>query len=84
MTQHRSTSQMSSGSGLDTRSDRDPGTFGSPQRSARSRLRWRVLDLVVLAVLAAACGVIFWAWSALGYPPSQACLLYTSPSPRDS
>ena len=72
MTQHRSTGQMSTGSGLDTRSDRDPGTVGSPQRSARSRLRWRVLDLVVLAVLAAACGVIFWAWSALVYPLSQA------------
>ncbi|MDN5572556.1 MAG: ECF transporter S component, partial [Micrococcales bacterium] len=72
MTQHRSTGQMSTGSGLDTRSDRDPGTVGSPQRSARSRLRWRVLDLVVLAVLAAASGVIFWAWSALVYPLSQA------------
>ncbi|EME37339.1 ECF transporter S component [Kocuria palustris] len=72
MTQHRSTGQMSTGSGLDTRSDRDSGTVGSPQRSARSRLRWRVLDLVVLAVLAAACGVIFWAWSALVYPLSQA------------
>lgn len=34
----------------------------------RSRLQWRVVDIVVLAVLAAACGVIFWAWSNLVYP----------------
>lgn len=32
------------------------------------KLRWRVVDIVVLAVLAAACGVIFWAWSNLAYP----------------
>ncbi|AJT42030.1 ECF transporter S component [Psychromicrobium lacuslunae] len=43
--------------------------------------RWRVVDIVVAAVIAVAGGVIFWAWSALatgisvlsaGYPPLSA------------
>lgn len=37
-------------------------------RPTATRMRWRVVDIVVLAVLAAACGVIFWAWSNLLYP----------------
>lgn len=47
-----------------------PGGSSGPERtrSGRSRLQWRVVDIVVLAVLAAACGVIFWAWSNLFYP----------------
>lgn len=44
----------------------NPGT-SRPGRN-RSRLQWRVVDIVVLAVLAAACGVLFWAWSNLVYP----------------
>lgn len=46
------------------------GSNGSPRGATRTgaALRWRVVDLVVLAVLAAAGGVIFWAWSNLIYP----------------
>lgn len=82
MTQHRSTDPLSpdrssADPGLDPRSQSGPdprpdGAARSPQRGSRSRLRWRVLDLVVLAVLAAACGVLFWAWSSLVYPVSEA------------
>ena len=36
-------------------------------RPAR-RLSWRVVDIVVAAVLAAVCAVVFWAWSNLLYP----------------
>ncbi|ASE11269.1 energy-coupling factor transport system permease protein [Kocuria rhizophila] len=35
--------------------------------TARAR-SWRVVDIVVAAVLAAACAVIFWMWSNLLYP----------------
>lgn len=45
---------------------RATGTRGTGP--GRSRLQWRVVDIVVLAVLAAACGVLFWAWSNLVYP----------------
>lgn len=31
------------------------------------RLRWRVVDIVVAAVLGVACGLIFVAWNTLGY-----------------
>ncbi|MDO5618609.1 ECF transporter S component [Kocuria sp.] len=47
--------------------DRRTTTAARPG-TRRSRMQWRVVDLVVLAVLAAACGVIFWAWSNLVYP----------------
>lgn len=40
----------------------------SSASGGRARFRWRVVDIVVLAVLAAACGVLFWAWSTLVYP----------------
>ncbi|MFI7482585.1 ECF transporter S component [Kocuria sp. M1R5S2] len=33
---------------------------------------WRVVDIVVAAVLAAACAVVFWAWSNLLYPVAAA------------
>ncbi|WP_018349273.1 ECF transporter S component [Longispora albida] len=51
-----------------------PGTHSS---------RWRTLDIVVVAVLAVAFGVIFWGWAAVwaatepvfaGFPPAQALL----------
>ena len=29
---------------------------------------WRVVDIVVAAVLAAVCAVVFWAWANLLYP----------------
>ena len=38
------------------------GTTRTPQKS------WRVVDIVVAAVLAAVCAVVFWAWSNLLYP----------------
>ncbi|MBT8223884.1 MAG: hypothetical protein HKP61_04365 [Dactylosporangium sp.] len=33
--------------------------------SIRSTLRWRTVDIIVVAVLAAAFGVVFWAWNNL-------------------
>lgn len=33
----------------------------------RSRLQWRVIDIVTAAVLAVACGLIFWLWNSIGY-----------------
>ena len=36
---------------------------GTPRASS-----WRVVDIVVAAVLAAVCAVVFWAWSNLLYP----------------
>ncbi|KUG60819.1 hypothetical protein AVL61_13980 [Kocuria rosea subsp. polaris] len=39
---------------------RRPGTSGASS--------WRVVDIVVAAVLAAVCAVVFWAWSNLLYP----------------
>ena len=39
----------------------------SPSERAASRtLRWRVVDIVVVAVLGVATGLIFWAWNTLG------------------
>ncbi|MGW2673131.1 ECF transporter S component [Kocuria rhizophila] len=43
----------------------------TPTGTARGTARtqsWRVVDIVVAAVLAAACAVIFWMWSNLLYP----------------
>lgn len=49
----------------------------------RPRDRWRTVDIVTAAVLAVACGVIFWAWAKLwdalgpafsGFPPGQALM----------
>ena len=39
----------------------------SPGRGPRTQ-SWRVVDIVVAAVLAAVCAVIFWMWSNLLYP----------------
>lgn len=36
--------------------------------AGRARTSWRVVDIVVAAVLAAVCAVVFWAWSNLLYP----------------
>ncbi|MDO5076464.1 ECF transporter S component [Corynebacterium sp.] len=30
-------------------------------------IRWRVVDIVVAAVLGVACGLIFWVWNSIGY-----------------
>lgn len=39
----------------------------SPSERVASRtLRWRVVDIVVVAVLGVATGLIFWAWNTLG------------------
>lgn len=39
-------------------------------KSFSQRSRWRVVDIVVAAVLGVAVGVVFWAWSALYGPMS--------------
>ncbi|MDR0283534.1 MAG: ECF transporter S component [Propionibacteriaceae bacterium] len=36
-------------------------------RPATTRWRWRVVDIVVAAVLGVACGLLFWAWNGPGY-----------------
>lgn len=56
-----------------------PGEDGTPNpRTARRS--WRVVDIVVAAVVAVACGVIFWAWNLayagvsglfVAFPPSS-------------
>ena len=38
----------------------------APSPSPRS-LRWRVVDIVVAAVLGVAIGLVFWAWNTVGY-----------------
>jgi energy-coupling factor transport system substrate-specific component len=43
----------------------------TPQRnSVRSLFRWRVVDIVVAAVLGVAAGLVFWLWSLAYYPLS--------------
>lgn len=44
----------------------------------RRRLRWRVVDIVVAAVLAVACGVIFWFW-AMAWMPLSTLLAFLAP-----
>lgn len=39
---------------------------------ATGRLQWRVVDIVVTAVLGVACGLIFVAWNSIGYAWFQA------------
>ena len=48
-------------------------------RPAR-RLSWRVVDIVVAAVLAAVCAVVFWAWSNLLYPAVAAAAVAYPPA----
>jgi energy-coupling factor transport system substrate-specific component len=36
-------------------------------RANTRTLRWRVVDIVVVAVLGVATGLIFWAWNSIGY-----------------
>jgi len=46
----------------------------TPQRnSVRSLFRWRVVDIVVAAVLGVAAGLVFWLWS-LAYQPLSVAL----------
>ncbi|MFF0943821.1 ECF transporter S component [Kocuria sp. CPCC 205300] len=47
--------------------------------AARARTSWRVVDIVVAAVLAAVCAVVFWAWSNLLYPLTAAALVAYPP-----
>lgn len=42
----------------------------SPERTSTldsSRFRWRVVDIVVAAVLGVALGLVFWIWNGIGY-----------------
>jgi energy-coupling factor transport system substrate-specific component len=48
-------------------------------RTPRNR-SWRVVDIVVAAVLAAVCAVVFWAWSNLLYPGVAAASVAYPPS----
>ncbi|MGO2659485.1 ECF transporter S component [Mycetocola reblochoni] len=42
-------------------------TTAAPQSApVRSRYSWRVVDIVVAAVLGVACGLIFWIWNSIG------------------
>lgn len=40
--------------------------------TTHGRLQWRVVDIVVAAVLGVACGLIFVAWNSIGYAGFQA------------
>lgn len=40
--------------------------------TTNGRLQWRVVDIVVAAVLGVACGLIFVAWNSIGYAGFQA------------
>lgn len=42
-------------------------TFVPAPVATASRLRWRVVDIVVASVLGVAIGLIFWAWNTVGY-----------------
>ncbi|QAY59212.1 hypothetical protein ET475_03865 [Microbacterium protaetiae] len=43
-------------------------TSAPPQAAASTRrLNWRVVDIVVGAVLGVAIGLVFWAWNTIGY-----------------
>jgi len=44
--------------------------------SVRPALRWRVVDIVVAAVLGVAAGVVFWAWG-IAWTPLSALLTFT-------
>ena len=55
----------------------------SPLLSTLSRYRWRTVDLVTIAVLGSAFGVVYWAWNQIwvvttplfvAFPPAQALL----------
>jgi energy-coupling factor transport system substrate-specific component len=48
---------------VNTTTHRPAGRPGTSRTSS-----WRVVDIVVAAVLAAVCAVVFWAWSNLLYP----------------
>ncbi|MEW1962485.1 ECF transporter S component [Microbacterium sp. NPDC077644] len=42
-------------------------TSAIAQTIAPSRWRWRVVDIVVAAVLGVAIGLVFWGWNTIGY-----------------
>ena len=33
----------------------------------KKMMTWRVVDIVVAAVLGVACGLLFWVWNSIGY-----------------
>ncbi|GAA1048747.1 ECF transporter S component [Arthrobacter russicus] len=59
-------------SGAANTANNSAGPQSSAQKSLAQRSRWRVVDIVVAAVLGVAVGVVFWAWSALYGPVSIA------------
>lgn len=52
----------------------------APRASGYRSSSWRVVDIVVTAVLAAVCAVIFWMWSNLLYPAVSAGTVAYPPS----
>src|SRR5258707_10351272 len=38
-------------------------TTAATKPSTKPSLRWRVVDIVIAAVIAVACGVVFWGWN---------------------
>jgi len=40
---------------------------GTRRPAAAGRFRWRVVDIVVAAVLGVALGLVFWGWNTVGY-----------------
>ena len=40
--------------------------FSAEQHATQHSKSWRVVDIIVAAVLGVACGLIFWVWNGLG------------------
>lgn len=51
----------------DTRLPSSGETGASTGRSPQTRYTWRVIDIVIAAVLGVACGLIFVVWNSIGY-----------------
>ncbi|WP_432559437.1 ECF transporter S component [Granulicoccus sp. GXG6511] len=51
---------------------RQPSSDDLTKPTSTGRLQWRVVDIVVAAVLGVACGLIFVAWNSVGYAGFQA------------
>ena len=56
-----------------TNTQKSPPQTTSRRNSVRSLFRWRVVDIVVAAVLGVAAGLVFWLWS-LAYQPLSVVL----------
>jgi len=50
-----------------TNTSNDGLVSASPTDASPNRFAWRVVDIVVAAVLGVACGLLFWAWNGPGF-----------------